>query len=121
MLNSKEQRMSEFKRTTLYKDVEIKVTNNTATMTEKFDPNATPICDEHVKTVTDFEDYQAALHMPLAEDLERRARLAEEKLEIIFGNFDAFAKKHSGTLAALGVEALLNCIEREFELRGVGK
>jgi hypothetical protein len=89
-------------------------------MTNKFDPNATPECDRVAESLdypgfkaTDW--YRADSYRSLAIQQEKRARKAEEKLEIVFGNFDAFQKKHGDCHVA----ELLNCIEREFELRGV--
>ena len=93
-------------------------------MSEKFDPKHTPKTNLNKFHLSELEILEGS-EVPVvetwfAEELERRARIAEARLEIIFGNFKAFQEKHGDAIVvSLAVEALLNCIEREFELRGL--
>jgi hypothetical protein len=58
-------------------------------MTAQFDPNATPFCDQNARVIQTFNsiDYGMSVNSHVlflddAETLERRARIAEEKLRI---------------------------------------
>lgn len=47
-----------------------------------FDPNATPECDNIQRPCSDFINEEFVVYISDAEKLERRARIAEEKLRI---------------------------------------
>lgn len=90
-------------------------------MIKEFDKKATPKTDKN-KFYLDASDLLEYNEIPVvetwfAEDLERKARIAKRKLEIVFGNFEAYLQKYDSP----DVKTLLNWIEREFEMQGVDK
>jgi hypothetical protein len=53
-------------------------------MTDKFDPNATPISHSNMEEAHLVETGLLVVALDVAETLERRAALAEEKLKIVY-------------------------------------
>ena len=81
----------------------------------KFDPNATPECDVMGREASHFPDNTRVVFIADAEELERRARSAEEKLTIIYQEiekvFDSPLEK--------SVQALWIDIARTFKAKGL--
>jgi hypothetical protein len=89
-------------------------------MTEKFDPKATPECDLLWRHASHFPDHTEVILLVDAQELERNARIAEEKLRIAVEGFNNISDMEDIVLGGYSFEALM---ARDIlkEIEGVGK
>jgi len=76
-------------------------------MTDRFDPKATPICDREERPAGHFSDHVVVVHSSIiAVDLERRARISEERLRLAMDILNAIALYETAPVSGLAARCL---------------